>query len=91
MMGELVAKYEGKKKLGICLRGERMLPALDKKCHGIVDKFFKDHGVTMHYKSPYSESFKSSNNYDLVIDCMGVKCNTDFMRKNFSQCISKSG
>jgi NADH dehydrogenase FAD-containing subunit len=53
MMGELVHAYP-EKKLGICLRGNRILPVYSHKAHNIVDRFFKERNVALHYNSPYS-------------------------------------
>eukprot|EP00347_Sterkiella_histriomuscorum_P014384 403361073 len=90
LLGEIVHAFPDKK-LGLCLRGNRLLPALPQKAHNLVDQFFTARKVQIHYNSPYDPNSSQFKNYDVVLQCTGYTFKTDYMKANFSQCIAKSG
>lgn len=56
LLGELVAVFpNGTKKLGLCLRGNRLLPSMPDKVHRIAENFFRERGVEIFYNTPYND------------------------------------
>ena len=90
IMGELVSSYPTKK-LGLCQRGNRLLSVYSQKAHTLADRFFRERNVNLHYNSTYKKDSAEWRQYDLVINCSGFKYRSEFMNRNFKQCISPSG
>ena len=67
IVGELAEKWGAEKKIGICLRGNRLLPNSPPKAHTLVHQFLTQRKVNIHYNSPFNESFEKDNDYELVI------------------------
>ena len=68
---ELGHLFNGKKKIGLCVRGDRLLPTIVPKAGQISEKFLKEKGVTIHYKTSYTEAFSAKEGYEVVIQCTG--------------------
>eukprot|EP00347_Sterkiella_histriomuscorum_P018915 403343682 len=90
LMGEIVHAYP-EKKLGLCLRGNRLLPVLTQKAHNLVHGFLQERNVQIHYNSPYDPNNYEFKDYEVVLQCTGYTFKTDYMKANFSQCIARSG
>ncbi len=72
------------KKINLVVRGEKLLAQLDSKAGQIAEEELKKHNVQIHYKTAYIESLKKEKGFDLVLECVGQKYNSNFLAKNFS-------
>lgn len=50
-IGELDYAFNGQKKLGICLKGDRLLPTLPIKAGQLAETYLKKRGVNIHYNT----------------------------------------
>ena len=85
MIGELINKYpkESGKKLGICLRGDRLLPHLHPKAGLLAEAYLKERGVEIHKNHSYSGATPGQLGYDYTIECLGQKYDPYYLKKNF--------
>jgi NADH dehydrogenase FAD-containing subunit len=69
LLGELAVKYAAnkQKKIGLCIRGERLLPNMPPKAGRIADEFLRSKGVEIHYKTPFNEKTAQEKGYQLAI------------------------
>ena len=57
MIGELAYGCKGQKKLGICTRGNRLLPHLPPKAGVLAEAYLKQNDVKIHYNTAFDTSF----------------------------------
>ena len=78
IVSELAVKYAqtNEKKIGICLRGDKVLSGLPSKASQIAADFLVRNNVQVHYKTPFTETTAKELGYDLVIPCLGYKYHT---------------
>lgn len=88
---EIAVAYGNEKKIGICLRGDKLLPALPPRFGECATDFLTKHGVQIHSKTSYSESTTKELDYDFAIQCLGYTYKTDYMKKNFAACLAPNG
>jgi len=57
LAGELAVKYgvSKEKKIGICVRGERLLPGFPTRAGRLAEEYLRERNVKFHYKTPYTE------------------------------------
>ena len=69
LAGEFAIKYaqSNEKRIGICMRGDRILPGLPLKAARIAEEFLKRNNVEIHYKTPYGSSTAKELGYELPI------------------------
>ncbi len=69
LAGELAVKHalNKEKRVGICLRGDRLLPGLPAKGGRIAEEFLRSHNVEIHYKTPFGPTTAKELGYDLSI------------------------
>lgn len=93
IIGELAVKYGAtkEKKVGICLRGNRLLPSLPPKAGQKAEAFLKRHNVEIHYNTAFSNTTAKDLGYDLAVECTGYKFHTEFLKKTYPQCVAKNG
>jgi NADH dehydrogenase FAD-containing subunit len=93
LAGEFAIKYAstGNKKIGICTKGDRLLSGIPAKGGQLAEAFLKNHKVEVYTKTPYGESTARELGYDLVIQCMGYKFHTEFLRKNYGSALAPNG
>lgn len=53
---ELAVAYGAEKKIGICLKGEKLLHQLPQRFGEVTEEFFRNNKVHVHRNVPYSES-----------------------------------
>lgn len=78
-------------KIGICLRGNTLLPYLD-GVHAKIDLHLKSMGLEIHYGTPYVEGETAAAlGYDYALDCRGYKFTAPakFMTGGLSKCVDK--
>ena len=69
--GYIAEKYPDKK-IGICQRGERLLPVI-KGAHEKIHQYMeKDLGITIHLKTEFKGDPKDLG-YEMALDCRGYK------------------
>jgi len=88
---EIAVAYRNEKKVGICIRGDKLLPNLPSRFGESATDFFKKQGVQIHSKTSYSESTIKELDYDFAIQFLGYTYKTDYMRKNFASCLAPNG
>jgi apoptosis-inducing factor 2 len=90
--GELTMAFgdSSDKHVEMCVRGSRLLKSLPEKAARLADKYLSSHGVKIMYNTFY-ESIKETKSYDLVVMATGYKFMTEFMKKDFPQCLHKNG
>jgi pyruvate/2-oxoglutarate dehydrogenase complex dihydrolipoamide dehydrogenase (E3) component len=76
------------KKVGICQRGPKLMPAFE-NAHGILTRIFKKIGVEVHTGKEYDGNDKMG--YDFVLDCRGFRYlgPSEFMQGDMAQCVDK--
>jgi NADH dehydrogenase FAD-containing subunit len=79
------------KKIHLILRGDKLLKQVHADAHGHADKFLREKGVNIHYKTTYTEDLKKKEGFDLVLMADGQKYEAPFLKKNFASSISKNG
>lgn len=69
LAGEFAVKYaqSNDKRIGICVRGDRLLPGLPLKAARIAEDFLRRHNVEIHFKTPYGPSTAKELGYELPI------------------------
>jgi pyruvate/2-oxoglutarate dehydrogenase complex dihydrolipoamide dehydrogenase (E3) component len=88
---ELAIAFGTEKKIGISIRGEKLVSMLPPRFGEVAETFFKDHNVEVHRNVTYSELTAKELGYEFAIECLGYIYKTDFMKKNFSHCLSPKG
>lgn len=71
------------KKIGICHRGDRLLPLLPSKAGMYAEQFFEEHNVKVHKKTQFTSKTAEELGYSHVIECLGYTFKTEFMKKCF--------
>jgi NADH dehydrogenase FAD-containing subunit len=69
LAGEFAVKYaqSNDKRIGICVRGDRLLPGLPLKAARIAEDFLRRHNVEIHFKTPYGPSTAKELGFELPI------------------------
>jgi NADH dehydrogenase FAD-containing subunit len=88
---EIAVAYGKEKKVGICLRGDKLLANLPSRFGESATDFFKKNGIQIHTKTPYTENTLKELDYDYAIQCLGYTFKTDYMKKNFASCLAPNG
>ena len=88
---EIAVAYGNGKKIGICLRGDKLLPTLPPRFGESATDFLLKQGVKIHTKTAYAESTAKELDYEYVIQCMGYVYRTEYMKKNFASCLAPNG
>jgi apoptosis-inducing factor 2 len=93
LAGELAVKYgtDKSKKIGLCAKGQRLLPGLPQKASRLADEFLRRHNVEILYNTPFTGTTGKEKGYEVVIECTGYKYHTDFMKKHFSEALAPNG
>lgn len=93
LIGELAVKYGAskEKKIGICLKGNRLLPGLPAKAGRLADAFLKRNNVEIHYNTAFTNSTAKDLGYDVALECTGYKFHTEFLKKTYPQCVAANG
>jgi NADH dehydrogenase FAD-containing subunit len=93
LAGELAVKYgtDKVKKIGLCAKGQRLLPGLPQKASRLADEFLRRHNVEILYNTPFTATTAKEKGYEVVIECTGYKFYTDFMKKHFSDALAPNG
>lgn len=91
--GELAHHYssKSKKKVTLCLRGDRLLPGLPVKAGRLAEGYLKQQGVTILKNTSYEKSTAAENGCDMVVECTGYKFNSSFMKQDFGDCLAPNG
>lgn len=56
-----------------------------------AEQFLRQNNVEIFYQTPFKETTAQELGFEHVINCAGQTYNTDFMKQNFSSCLSKNG
>jgi NADH dehydrogenase FAD-containing subunit len=93
LVGELAVSYGAskEKRIGICLKGGRLLPSLPAKAGQIAETFLKSNNVEVHYNTKFTSTTAKDLGYECVIECTGYKFHTDFLKKSYPSSISSKG
>ena len=93
LAGEFAVKYAAskEKKIGICLRGNQLLPGLPQKAGRLAEEFLKRNNVEIHKQTPFGPTSAKELGYDFSIQCTGYRYNTSFMKDNFAKCLAPNG
>jgi NADH dehydrogenase FAD-containing subunit len=69
LAGEFAAKFGAykEKKIGICMRGDRLLPGHPAKAGRIAEDFLVRNNVQIHKKTPFGPTTAKELEYDLTI------------------------
>ena len=79
------------KKLGICMKGNSLLPTMPPQCHDITHDFLKTRNVHILYNTPYVQGLEHSLGFDRVYKCVGQRFRSAFMERHFSSSIAPNG
>lgn len=91
LASEIIVKHGIGKKVGLCLRGEQLLPGLPPKAGRLATEFLESQGVVIHYKTTYGETTAKELGYSLGIAATGFTFRSDFLKENLEQCLSPNG
>ena len=93
LAGELAVKHalSKEKKIGVCVKGDRLLPGLPAKAARIAEEFLRRHNVEIYYKTAFGPSTCKELGYDMSIQCTGYRYPTDFLKENLSKCLAPNG
>lgn len=93
LAAELACKYgvTGEKRIGMCVRGDKILSNFNPRISQCAERFLKSVGVEINFNTPFHEENPKALGYDYVIKCIGLKFRTDFMKLNFPQALSPRG
>lgn len=79
------------KKIGLCLRGDKLLPGVE-GAHSKIETYIKNNlGVNIHYNTPYWNNHEKIG-YEAVINCSGQDYSgcTDFLSLHFNDCFDSN-
>lgn len=94
LAAELACKYGEKKekRIGMCVRGNKLLAGFDPRISEYATQFLKGKGVDINFNTPFIEGETPKTlGYDLVFKCFGFQFKTDFLKQNFPQALSPRG
>lgn len=83
LAAELACKYGEKKekRIGMCIRGDKLLPGEDPRASAYAEQFLKSKGVEIKFRTPFVEGETPKTlGYDYVIKCFGYKYKSDFLK-----------
>ncbi len=65
--GELAVAFGKEKKLGICLRGDKLMHLYTPQVGEVVEEFLKNHNVNVYKNVNFNEQTAKELDYELVI------------------------
>ena len=93
VVGELAVKWahDKSKRVGICVKGDRLLPKLPAKAGRLAHDFLRERNVEIFYNTTLTPTSGRDLGFEAVVPCLGYKFHTDFLQKNFESCLAPNG
>ena len=92
MVANLASKYSYRtnKKLGIIVRGPRLLPQMPHRASEIAEDYLKSQGIFIYLNTEYNDKSMEELGYELSIDCTGMKYPgpRQFMQGELADCLN---